>query len=499
MTLNLPVHILPDDLARDIWRLNPWWEDKPLPVLPEFKRWPFPRLLRHISSPMAPALVLRGPRQIGKTTLQLQLVDHLLESGMKPQRILRVQFDELPGLKNFKSSEAILRIVDWFEAEIARRSLNQMARDGQPAILLFDEVQNLDSWDVQTKFLVDSSTVRVFITGSSALRIEAGRDSLAGRIQTLEVGPLHLYEIASLRKEESLTPFQADNGWAEWKQQEFWRELNAFCNINRTALERTFHAFSERGGYPLAQRDPSQQWSEIADQLVENVVQRVIQHDLRMGERGRKRDEQLLEEVFRTACRYAGQFPSMSLLANEAREKMGANVGPQRINAYLRFLDSSLLVHLVQPLEIRLKRQRSGPKICLSDHAIRAAWLQEIVPLTQDGLRGTQTLSTIAGHVVESIVGYTLSSLPCIQVAHVPPGGSEPEIDFVITIGDMRIPVEVKYQSRIDPVRDVAGMMKFLDQKANNAAFGLFITQEECDFGELPIIAVPLKHLLMVK
>ena len=51
----------------------------------------------------------------------------------------------------------------------------------------------------QLKAIVDHHTLRVVVTGSSALRIEAGRDSLAGRITTLEIGTLLLREIAGLR------------------------------------------------------------------------------------------------------------------------------------------------------------------------------------------------------------------------------------------------------------------------------------------------------------
>ena len=50
-------------------------------------------------------------------------------------------------------------------------------------------------------------------------------------------------------------------------------------------------------------------WEKIADFLNDTVVRRAIQHDLRMGPRGQKRDEHLLEEVFRLACRYIGQTP----------------------------------------------------------------------------------------------------------------------------------------------------------------------------------------------
>jgi predicted AAA+ superfamily ATPase len=77
--------------------------------------------------------------------------------------------------------------------------LNQAAHDGEQAYIFLDEVQNLPDWAPQLKHLVDAQPVRVVVTGSSALRIEAGRDSLAGRITQVEMGTLLLREIAGLR------------------------------------------------------------------------------------------------------------------------------------------------------------------------------------------------------------------------------------------------------------------------------------------------------------
>jgi adenine-specific DNA-methyltransferase len=180
------------------------------------------------------------------------------------------------------------------------------------------------------------------------------RDSLAGRIQTLEVGPFRLVEIASLRGFGALQPAQPDNGWEEWLHPDFWRHLGQLAVEQAAVRDQAFAAFSERGAYPVAQINPNIPWPEIADQLKETVINRVIQHDLRIGERGRKRDQRLLEEVFRMACRYLGQSPNPATLAKEVHITLHTEVGPQRINRYIDFLDSSLLIRAIQPLERRL-------------------------------------------------------------------------------------------------------------------------------------------------
>src|SRR5438552_1241363 len=89
---------VPAELGRDLQRQNPWWTGQALPVLPAFRRWPYPKLRQRLEQPIAPIVVVRGPRQIGKTTLQLQLIQALLKEGVSPRRIFRAQFDDLPAL-----------------------------------------------------------------------------------------------------------------------------------------------------------------------------------------------------------------------------------------------------------------------------------------------------------------------------------------------------------------------------------------------------------------
>jgi predicted AAA+ superfamily ATPase len=496
-----PEYSLPTALLQDLRRQNPWWEGRPGPPTPDFKRWPFTRLLTRLNEPLAPILVIRGPRQIGKTTLQQQIIEHLIASGVTPDRILRVQFDDLPSLSAIpERHEPILRIVDWFEKFILKGDLNQAARNDKTAYLFLDEAQNVKSWDVQMKSLVDHARVRAMITGSSALRIAQGRDSLAGRIQSIEVGPLRLSEIAALRGMGTLQPAQVGNDWADWLRREFWRNLRESATHQAEVLDPAFSAFSERGAYPLSQTNPDVAWAEIADQLNETVIRRVIEHDLRIGERGRKRDQQLLEEVFRMACRYLGQAPNPATLAQEAKRTLQANVGSQRIRHYIEFLDSSLLIRAIQPLEIRLKKRRSYAKLCLCDHSLRAAWLQEIIPLDSTRLDAQPHLSDLAGHVAESTAGYYLASLSGLDVAHLPERGGEPEVDYIITIGEHRIPLEIKYRRALDSLRDTLGLRIFLEKAHNNAPFGLLISRDnDARVDDPRIVCLPLKSLLIVK
>ena len=469
-----------------------------MPPQPPMRRHLVGQVRRRLDAEIAPIVVVRGPRQVGKTTAQFQIIDDLLREGVPGTSILRVQFDELDSVKG--TTEPILRISDWFERQITSGRFNALARTGHKSYLFFDEVQNLDNWSVQLKSLVDNAAVKVVVTGSSALRIEMGRDSLAGRINQVDAGVLSLTEIGSLRQLGDLRPFLPDNGLGNLLSKDFWYELSEHGHKNAAFRDEAFRHFSERGGYPIVHNRKDVDWALLADQLNDTVIKRVIQHDLRIGERGRKRDAQLLEELFRLSCRYAGQTPTVAMLAEEARLSLDANIGSQRVRHYLNFLGDTLLLRLIPPLEIRLKRRRGSSKLCLVDHGLRASWLQEQIPLDPMALHQRPELTTVAGHLAESVFGSVCTTVPGLDIAHFPERGSDREVDFVLTVGDRRLPVEIKYQRRIDTIRDTLGIRSFVEKSVNRAPFGLLITQDDSSQMDDPrIVTMPLSTFMLLR
>ncbi|MCU0293610.1 MAG: AAA family ATPase [Thermoanaerobaculaceae bacterium] len=488
---------IPGSLELAIRDSNPWWRGEKSFGLPPVNRWPFSTVRQHLKHGLTPVVVVRGPRQVGKTVLMKQLISALIAEGVDPKRILHLQFDDLKGLN--KLDMPILDLPRWYAGAVLGKTLNQAANDGEQAFLFLDEVQNLANWSPQLKQLVDVNPVRVLVTGSSALRIEAGRDSLAGRITTIDMGPLLLREVGLLRGFGTLDAFLPANGLAPLKEKACWLELRAFGEAHASFRKTAFSALSERGAYPMAQANPETPWESVSDLLIETVIRRAIQHDLRLGPRGQKRDEHLLEEVFRLTCRYVGQSPRQALYLEELRMAMGANIGWQRVLAYLKFLDGTLLLRLIEPLELRLKRRRGASKLCLCDHTLRAAWLQEVVPLCPDALEVHQHLTDLAGHIAEGVAGYFLSSVKNLDVAHFPERGSEPEVDFVLTVGEQRIPVEVKYRKKID-YRDSLGLRSFVEKAHYNAPFGLLVTlRDEAASDDPRIVSLPLSTLLLLR
>ena len=125
---------LPLELSENLRTVNPWWIGEEMLRQPSFHRWPFKRLYRLLKGGLTPAVVLRGPRRVGKTVLLRQIIQGLLAEDVVGKRILYVPFDELPTFRGIK--EPILAILRWFEKQILGESLNQAANANRPAYIL---------------------------------------------------------------------------------------------------------------------------------------------------------------------------------------------------------------------------------------------------------------------------------------------------------------------------------------------------------------------------
>src|ERR1051325_3520087 len=94
----------PDELLASLTKQNPWWSDRSARAAPNAptRRAAFERILGHFGAANTStaskrrALLLVGPRQVGKTTLMRQTVDALLDRGVPPTSVIYVDFD-LPG------------------------------------------------------------------------------------------------------------------------------------------------------------------------------------------------------------------------------------------------------------------------------------------------------------------------------------------------------------------------------------------------------------------
>ena len=232
----------------------------------------------------------------------------------------------------------------WYEDNVLGEPINALAAKGEDVYLFFDELQNLPAWEAQLKFLADNRAARMIATGSSALRIGQGQDSLAGRLSLIELGTLRLREIAGIRKEREFPPYQNNGSVEDWTRLEFWRDFQKFATSQASAIRGVFKHFSDLGGYPICHKTKRADASDLADLIVSMVVERTLLRDLKAGQLGSRRDQRVVEETFRRVCRYAGQSVQPARIQQELDAVLQSGVSLNAVVDALQFLEDSMLV-----------------------------------------------------------------------------------------------------------------------------------------------------------
>ena len=75
---------------------NPWWKTGTIsPQMSKtYKRFAFHEAMRRLTDKeIRRSVVLTGTRRVGKTTIQYQMIESLLKSGVAPQKIVFISLD----------------------------------------------------------------------------------------------------------------------------------------------------------------------------------------------------------------------------------------------------------------------------------------------------------------------------------------------------------------------------------------------------------------------
>lgn len=489
-TFDLPPR-LSARLVANLQAQNPWWRGEPGRPLPATRRTFLGRIKHGMASSTA-IIAVRGPRRVGKSIAQQQLIAELLAQGVPPTHILRVQFDDLPVFSDLP--EPITEIAAWFEREVLRSTFNRTSHDHQPCWLFFDEVQLVNDWAQQLKHLTDLHAVRAVVTGSSALQIREGTDSLAGRIFPVEVGPLSTREIAAFRGMPA--PPQVLNGSSGSRlgDLQFWTALRDNGVAHREVRDRSFAHYSALGGYPeVHARDMS--WEDAADYL-RSIADKVIHQDLPRSRSVERVDSALLDALLRIVCGYAGTSPGIEKLREGLTPPMRADATNTRLVSALNVLEEALLIRGVSPLEIGRKRWFKEEKLCIADPGLCNAVRGDLLPIDPLLLAGAPDLAQRAGWAAESVVGAWLSSLGGVKVGWLPASKLQGEVDFVVRIGAVNVPIEVKYRRQLTQ-EDVKALRTFLAEPTYHASFGVVITETDVAWDDPQILALPLSSVLL--
>ena len=278
-------------------------------------------LLKRLQEP-APGRIqlLTGPRQVGKTTLLLEIAGRfgdaaVYAAGDEPDAAL-------PGFWERR----------WADAEArAHRATT---------VLLLDEIHYLDDWARQLKGYWDhlrrrTIPVHIVATGSSALRVTTGsRESLAGRFERLTL--------------------------SHWS-------ASSLVNVFQIPRNEAASLIVQFGSYPgaMALRNDPKRWAAyVKDAIIDPAIGRDV---LALGT---VRRPGLLRQVFAAATGCPAQIVSLQKLQGQLRDK-GAL---ETVAHYLALLQDA---YLVAPLErfsqLTRRRRAAPPKLVSLNNALISA------------------------------------------------------------------------------------------------------------------------------
>jgi len=164
-----------------IFDQNPWWTRRTWrdsdPHLRSLQAQPV-RLTADFAAKLdldKPGIhILRGPRQVGKSTDLKLLVERALAAGFRASSVVYLALDLLEGRHLSELAKTVQRALD-------------LADHSSPGLLLLDEVTAVAGWQTAVKSLWDQGTIReevVVCTGSSAIDLQQGvAERLPGRRQ----------------------------------------------------------------------------------------------------------------------------------------------------------------------------------------------------------------------------------------------------------------------------------------------------------------------------
>lgn len=276
---------------------NPWWKEDFEIVFKE--REIYKKLVKFRKMPQIMALT--GLRRVGKTTLMLKMVEDEIEKGFVPKNIVYFSFDEFRGIE-------IRQILKAYE-ELMDRDL----RKGK-SILLLDEIQKVEGWEDQLKWIYDTygKKVKIIISGSESLFIrKKSKETLAGRIFEFKVEPLSFKEFLGFRK-------------AVYKP----------IGLYEKELVKLFKEYAITQGFPelVGTKDKDIVKKYVMESIVEKAIYRDIPTLFRI------RDVSVVESLLNIFIEEPGQIVELNSLSNDL------NISRQTLANYLTYLEKAFLI-----------------------------------------------------------------------------------------------------------------------------------------------------------
>ncbi len=443
------------ELITVLRQYNPWWRNASASDLPSWRRRAFHDILTWMQEPPAPrALLLSGARQVGKTTLFLQVIQELIDNGVPPTKILYATFDH-PLLK-LLGLDGLIKLWREFEPE----------SDGIEYLFL-DEIQTVRDWQTWLKLQVDfEKKRRIAVTGSATPLVTEGQESGVGRWHTLRLSTLSFFEYLQL-KQINIPPLPEINSLArlfDWTPAQF-----ATVSADAAPLVAHFHEYLLRGGFPQSVVMGS---VTAAQKLLrEDIVDKVLKRDMTALFGVRHILE--LEQVFLYLCLHGGGILDMQTLCGDLELKKPT------VNNFINLLEATHLIYKLPPFGYGKEILRARYKVYLADAAISPSVLLKGNSLLEDPIAlGIAVETAFFKHV---FARYYSRSAGFSYWR----GKSDREVDIVAEVEGRLIPFEVKYRSQHTGAGELKGLTEFCETR--QAPRGYVITREMQDFSILTL------------
>jgi hypothetical protein len=488
---------------------NPWWrspkailKDKYIVALAKSRVCWDPRLKYKFVLDADVIYTLRGPRQVGKTTLLKSMIRHLIESGVDPRNIFYYTCDLLDSPKTLV--ETVSSYLDSIKS----------LKKGR-AYLLLDEVSSVKDWQKAVKFLVDKgklTSTTAILTGSHTLDIKKASEKLPGRrgqiVDTPDkiMLPMKFAEYAetlneavrdSVRKQQVLA-------WDKRKTLLFSllggkipEEIKELSFMSKE-LEMLFHDYLLTGGIARVAHEYLEH-GEISEEVYKTYVDVVLGDLVRWGKK-----EGYLRQVMTRVLETLGTPVGWNALKKET-DIASHNTVADYVDT---LADAFVLLYFH-----RYDASRQGPayqkekKICFHDpfflHAMNA-WITGREPFesTLDFLRKPENLGVLAegvaaDHVVR--LAFLLSEQKQLfayeNVVLYWRGKRDREVDFVLRSGFSKgVPIEVKYQKTISN-EDLFGVIDFM--KISGSTNGIILSRDTLEVRR-NIVVLPIWLFLLL-
>lgn len=299
------------------------------------------------------AVVLMGPRRVGKTVMMHHTIQFLLDKKIDRSRVCFINIEN-PIFNNISLEQLF---------SLARQATAKDDPEGW--YVFFDEIQYLKDWEIHLKVLVDSYPKTKFIVSGSAaaaLNIK-NRESGAGRFTDFMLPPLTFHEYIYLKGYDNL--MRPAN--IQWKG----NLTEFFTSINPGELNKHFIDYINYGGYPEVifsekiQADPGRY-------IKSDIIDKVLLRDL--PSLYGIQDVQELNSFFTMLAYNSGNEVSLESLSQ------GSGVEKYQIKKYLEYLEAAFLIRIIHKIDDNAKRfqRTTSYKIYLTNPSLRSALFSPI-------------------------------------------------------------------------------------------------------------------------